>query len=252
MTSSDFISDKQAECLAKALSRRALLGGSAAVAGVLAAPLQARADAAISGDEEITVDQAQTAPIPIALPSFGPGLGEQITAVISADLANTGLFSVLPGMPGTPDFPALKAAGARAAVSGSTSGTDGLRVEMRLWNVLTGQQMQGTAYSASAANWRSIAHIIADVIYERMLGEKGCAPQWRKGRRTARIDVDASQFHLESRQQNRITLKCMTQAAAHGGKRRERCSYGHQVVKVERFAISGIDFRHDKAETMLG
>ena len=46
-------------------------------------------------------------------------------------------------------------------------------MEFRLWDVLPGTQIQGTAYTAPKANWRRIAHIMADVIYQRLLGEKG-------------------------------------------------------------------------------
>jgi len=85
-----FISDTEAEALGALLSRRAMLGATAA-GGLLATPLSAFAQAAASGpgDAEITVDQARQAPIPIVIPSFGAGLGEQISGVISSDLEST-------------------------------------------------------------------------------------------------------------------------------------------------------------------
>ncbi|CAI9120769.1 Tol-Pal system beta propeller repeat protein TolB [Brytella acorum] len=172
------IDDNQAQELRNLFSRRALIGGAVAT-GVLALPLSARAQttpATGGGEAEITVDQARTAPIPIVIPSFGAGLGDQISGVVISDLEGTGLFKVMSGqvgVGGTPDFASLKAQGARAAVGGLASGSGSVRVEMRLWDVLAGEQLQGTAYTASSANWRRIAHIIADVIYERMLGEKG-------------------------------------------------------------------------------
>lgn len=174
-----FISDSEADALSALLSRRSVLGATAAAGGLLATPLSAFAQGAAAsgaGEAEITVDQARQAPIPIVIPSFGAGMGEQISGVISADLESTGLFKVMSGdvPPGsTPDFSALKAQGARAAVAGRAVGSGSVRVEMRLWNVVAGEQLQGTAYTASPSNWRRIAHIIADVIYERMLGEKG-------------------------------------------------------------------------------
>lgn len=188
-------------------SRRGLLGGAMA-GGLLATPLSALAQTAPSdqGQAEITVDQARNAPIPIVVPSFGEGLGDQISSVVAADLESTGLFKVLPGqagVTGVPDFVALKAQGARALVAGLAAGSGSVRVEMRLWDVLTGQQLQGTAYTASNANWRRIAHIIGDVVYERMLGEKGyfdtriayiarTGPRHRQITRLAIMDYDGA------------------------------------------------------------
>ena len=96
--------------------------------------------------------------------------------MLTNDLNNTGLFKVIPGSSGTgkPDFGTAKGLGAHAQVSGGVTGSGAsVRVEMRLWDVLAHQQIQGTAYTTTSANWRRIAHIMGDVIYERMLGEKG-------------------------------------------------------------------------------
>ena len=163
-----------------ALRRRTLLAGAA----VSALPLAARAQVGQGNQQpEITVDRARSAPIPIAIPSFGGSeIGQQMAAVITNDLGGSGLFRPLdqaaqigPGdASGTPNFDNWKATGAKALVTGLVSGGGGsVRVEFRLWDVLPGQQIQGTAYTTTEANWRRIAHIISDVIYERLLGEKG-------------------------------------------------------------------------------
>ncbi len=164
------------------LSRRALLG--TAVVPLLAPAFgRAQAPAGVgSGNQqpEITVDRARSAPIPIAIPTFGgTSLGTQIAGVVTSDLGGSGLFRPLPGPApadpnAAPDFGTWKSAGAQALVTGNVAGSGGsVRVEFRLWDVLPGQQIQGTAYTTTEANWRRIAHIISDVIYERLLGEKG-------------------------------------------------------------------------------
>jgi TolB protein len=199
------------------LSRRRVIAGSLG-AGLVASSLPATSLPAGAqqrpapngpGSAEITVDQAHTAPIPIAIPSFGPGLGEQITQVINDDLAGCGLFRPLgiaasAGAPGgVPDFASYKSLGAQAVAVGSASGSGTIRVEFRLWDVLAGQQIQGTAYTTSENNWRRIAHKISDVIYERMLGEKGyfdtricyvsrSGPRGRQVTRLAIMDQDGA------------------------------------------------------------
>jgi TolB protein len=161
-----------------ALSRRALLGGAALL------PLAAYGQVGQGNQQpEITVDHARSAPIPIAIPSFGDSpIGQEMAGVITSDLASSGLFRPISqaaqigpaDASGTPNFDNWKATGAQALVTGTVSGGGGsVRVEFRLWDVLPGQQIQGTAYTTTEANWRRIAHIISDVIYERLLGEKG-------------------------------------------------------------------------------
>ncbi len=189
------------------LSRRSLLAGAA----VASMPLAAYGQVGQGNQQpEITVDRARTAPIPIAIPNFtGTQLGADMTGVISNNLARSGLFRLVPQAPqiggdgsDTPNFTNWKAVGAQALVTGKVEGGgSNVRVEFRLWDVLPGQQIQGTAYTTTGANWRRIAHIISDVIYERLLGEKGyfdtrvvyvagTGPRDRRVKRLAIMDQD--------------------------------------------------------------
>ncbi|MXV43987.1 Tol-Pal system protein TolB [Saccharibacter sp. 17.LH.SD] len=201
--------DSEAEFLKAHFSRRSLLGGVAA-GGIMATPLSALAQQSGGGAAEITVANAHQAPIPIVISNFGPGIGNQMSEVISADLGNTGLFRVMSGDIPTgiqPDFSALKARGVRAVIAGSATGQGSVRVEMRLWDVLVRQQLQGTAYTASEGNWRRIAHKIADVIYQRLLGEAGyfdtriayiarTGPRHHQTTRLALMDQDGANAHI--------------------------------------------------------
>jgi TolB protein len=201
------------------LSRRGLIGTSlAGTAALLAAPGSRRAlgAPATAGGQSAVIDvnRARTDPIPIAIPDFvgGSGLGHDIVRVMTDDLARSGLFrpiapSAFAGsaMNGElPNFQNWRATGAQALVTGKVDGGgNSVRVEFRLWDVLPQQQIQGTAYTANSGNWRRIAHIMADVIYERLLGEKGyfdtrivyvagTGPRDRRVKRLAIMDQDSA------------------------------------------------------------
>lgn len=175
------------------LSRRRLLGTSATG---LMLPSLARAQSALGGTPAggdsgpaINVSGAQNAPIPIAIPIMtdpsgaSSKFGSEITQVISDDLGHSGLFrpidpsSFVPNSlaNGVPVWQNWSILGAQALVTGDVADQGGgqLRVEFRLWSVSQQKQVQGTAYTTTAANWRRIAHIIADVVYEQLVGEKG-------------------------------------------------------------------------------
>ncbi|HYZ32105.1 MAG TPA: Tol-Pal system beta propeller repeat protein TolB, partial [Crenalkalicoccus sp.] len=156
---------------------------------------------------------ARTDPIPIAVPDFAGAtpdaqrIGRDIAGVILNNLKSCGLFrpveraayiQTAEAAAQAPRFQDWRVIGAQALTTGRAEVQgDRVRVEFRLWDVLPEQQIQGTAFTAPAANWRRIAHLISDVIYERLLGEKGyfdtrvvyVAESGPRGRRTMRLAI---------------------------------------------------------------
>jgi len=135
-------------------------------------------------DITVDVNQAAVQPLPIAITAFGgPQVGAQISQVVSADLERSGLFRPLdpatfretPDVNVTPGFDSWKAISAQALLVGNvSSGADGrLSVDFRLWDVYAGDQLVGTRLTATPDSWRTIAHQIADAVYEKLTGEKG-------------------------------------------------------------------------------
>jgi len=143
-------------------------------------------------DITVDVNQAAVQPLPIAIPPFaGLPAGADIAGVVSSDLDRSGLFH--PIDPATfraqpPDvgqqpasFDPWKAIGAQALVVGRVSSApDGrLVVEVRLWDVYAGQELglsggaTGIRLTAQPDSWRTIAHQIADAIYEKLTGQTG-------------------------------------------------------------------------------
>ncbi len=148
--------------------------------------------AASPGRAELRLDitRGQIEPMPIAIaPLLGDTpqsreVGQDIAEVVTADLQRSGLFRPISprafiqtpeALAAGPRFGDWRAVNAQALVHGAVSRQpDGrLRVEFRLWDVFAEQQMEGLAYSTQPANWRRIAHLIADAIYKRITGEQG-------------------------------------------------------------------------------
>lgn len=137
----------------------------------------------------VTAGSAQS--VPIAVSKFSPqspefaDLARDVPAIIARNLQSSGLFE--PINPNSfiqtpesiekdqPRFGEWRAINAQALVSGTVTKTeDGrTRVEFRLWDVFSQQQLTGMAYMTTPQNWRRIAHIISDEIYKRITGETG-------------------------------------------------------------------------------
>ena len=135
---------------------------------------------------EIDIYKANVEPLPIAITDFQStdDLGAKVSGVVEADLKRSGLFAPvnrgafiekITNPDQTPRFPDWTAINAQALVTGRVvKEADGrLRAEYRLWDTFANQQLAGEQFFTRPENWRRVAHIIADAIYERLTGEKG-------------------------------------------------------------------------------
>jgi TolB protein len=200
--------------------RQALALG--AVAGGLT--LSARHAAAVT---RLDITEGNFQPLPIAIPNFFGGADSDndtavgVTQIITANLKGSGLFlpvdpaaflEKLAGVDNVPNFPNWRTINAQALVTGRiTRQSDGrLKAEFRLWDVLAGQQLDGKQYFTTPDNWRRIAHIISDAIYERLTGEKGyfdtrvvfvdeTGPKDRRIKRLAIMDQDGANVRYLTR-----------------------------------------------------
>ncbi len=139
---------------------------------------------------KLDVTQGNVQPVPIAIPDFvggTPGDTEAargITQVITNNLRRSGLFAPIDpaayiekiaSFDVLPRFPDWRAINAQGLITGRVTrqGDGRLKVEFRLWDVTSGQQLTGQQYFTAPDNWRRIAHIVSDQVYERLTGEKG-------------------------------------------------------------------------------
>jgi len=171
-----------------------------------------RADAAL----QVRVDQGVTEPIPLAIPDFlgGGQAGRDIATVVRADLERSGLFRSLnpasfvekiTDINTPPRFGDWRTIQAQGLVTGQAAmQPDGrLKVDFRLWDIFGESQMVGLQYSTTPENWRRIAHLVSDAIYERITGEKGyfdtrivfiaeSGPKLNRRKRLAVMDQDGA------------------------------------------------------------
>jgi len=166
--------------------RQILMHGAGVAAGAVAAQLPFSALAQLRLD----VTQGNVQPLPIALPDFVGGtpqdgeVARNVTQVITGNLRRSGLFAPIDptafiekisSIDAVPRFADWRVLNAQGLVTGriTRQGDGRLKAEFRLWDVFAGQQLMGQQYFTTADNWRRIAHIISDAIYERLTGEKG-------------------------------------------------------------------------------
>jgi TolB protein len=160
---------------------------------VLAAALVAFAAGARAEDS--------AAPLRIALVGFSHDnpadieIAASIEWTITADLRRGDLFftlspfdqfgAVAPGrllltpppsddVSGAPPFAYWRDQGAQAVVTGRLiRQSDGrLKTEVRLWDATREQPLSGQQYLTEPENWRRLAHVIADHIYEQLTGKQ--------------------------------------------------------------------------------
>ncbi len=203
------------------LTRRSVLAAGAFAAGLT---LSGRRAAAVL---QLDVTPGNFQPMPIAIPDFLGGTPADnetavgVSQIITANLKRSGLFAPIDpaaflekiaSVDAVPRFPDWRTINAQGLATGRvTRQNDGrLKAEFRLWDVFAGQQLAGQQYFTTPDNWRRIAHIISDAIYERLTGEKGyfdsrvvfideTGPAERRVKRLAIMDQDGANIRYLTR-----------------------------------------------------
>lgn len=146
----------------------------------------------LTGSAALTIEvvgggaqQIPIAIVPFSQPANAQALSQQqaIADIIGADLRRSGLFRVLEtgGVANQPHdiaevrYPEWASLQAQALTIGKIESlpNNQLKVSFRLLDVLKQNQLTGLEYTINPAQLRLTAHRIADVIYEKLIGEPG-------------------------------------------------------------------------------
>ncbi|TXN24574.1 Tol-Pal system beta propeller repeat protein TolB [Methylobacterium sp. WL9] len=161
------------------LTRRSLAAAFTALALSLAAAAPAQAQL------QLRIGGGAFQPLPIAVVDFAgdPSLGTLMSSVVTNNLRRSGYFSPLekarfpeaPSFDAAPNFEKWRGTGIQALVTGRVGRDAGgkLKVEFRLWDVTSGQQVTGQQYGTDPGNARRAGHLISDVVYTKITGIGG-------------------------------------------------------------------------------
>lgn len=148
------------------------------LAGLLLCVSAATANAELS----IEIIGAGEHQIPVSLVPMGGDaeLSVAINEVVTGDLQRSGLFRLVDGagrVPHTPEevnYADWQTLGAEALSIGSVELREGkISATFRLLDVLKKSQLAGEIVSAKDTQVRAVGHRIADLIYEKLTGDKG-------------------------------------------------------------------------------
>ncbi|MCE2880498.1 MAG: Tol-Pal system beta propeller repeat protein TolB [Comamonadaceae bacterium] len=156
-------------------ARRSFLARAGAV-GALAAAGQAGAQF------RVEVTDLGASQLPIAFPAFRGELTSphSISPIVRADLERSGMFRSIDANPfildeaTRPDFAVWRKRGADFLVAGRVTRlvNDRFDIRVQLWDCVRGQELGYVRYEEKPGDMRLAAHVIADFIYEKLIGEK--------------------------------------------------------------------------------
>jgi TolB protein len=132
---------------------------------------------------EIEIIGAGEHQIPVAIVPLGGDdkLAQTINTVVTGDLLRSGLFRLVDSAGKSPHelaevgYPDWQARGADALVIGTVARQANGRIDarFRLLDVVKQTELVGQLVSANSDQVRAVGHRIADLIYEKLTGDKG-------------------------------------------------------------------------------
>ncbi len=135
----------------------------------------------------VDINQGTFKPIPMAFAQFSVTQGqdamlaENIQRVVRADLETTGLIQPVNQMSfpedlnvfeQIPDFASWRAVSVQLIMTGKVERTSAstIKVHFKLYDALRSETLLHLSLTTPVDNWRRLAHLIADQIYERITG----------------------------------------------------------------------------------
>jgi TolB protein len=155
------------------------------LSSALLSVMLALAAAAVQAELTIEISQGSDNPTPIAVVPFAwqgsSAPPTDIAAVVDGDLARSGQFAPVArtDMLGSPASEAdvfyrdWRAIDAEYLLIGRVSGTEPLRVDYELYDVLRQNRILSGSESGPAGDARMLAHQVADAVYEKLTGIPG-------------------------------------------------------------------------------
>ena len=150
--------------------------------------------------------------IPIAIVPFGGDskLAQTINEVIAGDLQRSGLFRLVDLAGKSPHelaevrYPDWQVRGADALAIGMVAQTNGrIEARFRLLDVVKQVELAGQSVSAKAEQVRAVGHRVADLVYEKLTGDKGVfstriAYVNRQGKKFSLIVADSDGYNEQT------------------------------------------------------
>ena len=166
-------------------------------------------------DLSIDIMGGRIEPMPIAISDFnGIRRGHEIQEVVKDDLESSGLFRVIDpnaylqkmkSIDDMPDFRNWQAINAQALVVADVEAMPNaqMKISFVLWDVYEGQSKLAKQLILTQDEWRRLGHIMADMIYEKITGDRGyfdsrivyvaeSGPFSKKVKRLAMMDYDGA------------------------------------------------------------
>lgn len=135
--------------------------------------------------EIIEITRGQVKPTPIAIPIFlgDTEYAKKITEVVANDLDMCGRFNILDRQSFIQDsvsvhdsvrFADWRVINDQVLLIGKVehSGSK-VTVQFKIYDVMKGMLLKGFSLSADEDKWRKLAHMVSDVVYERVTGDAG-------------------------------------------------------------------------------
>ncbi|MDR3186945.1 MAG: Tol-Pal system beta propeller repeat protein TolB [Holosporaceae bacterium] len=215
----------------------------------------------------VNVNKGVMKPIPVALNVFDPAdaVKDKFLQVVKSDLQGTSLFRVieepafmqdLRGVNDKPTFQAWNTIKAEYLMNAEvTANLKKISIKLVLYDVLSEAKVGTMSISGDKADWRKMAHMVANNIYERIIGEKGyfdtkilyVALQKRSlGRKTHRLaimDQDGYDHKFLTNGSNIV----LTPRFSPDGKEFSFFSYREKIVNGRRIPVSASVYRYNFA-----